>query len=66
MYLDKDVYLPPMSWLDVTNEVSLIPNAVETLDPTRARDYYDERYDEYKDSLRRNNILMVSAFALVD
>ena len=64
--LDKDVYLPPMSWLDVTNEVSLIPNAVETLDPTRARDYYDERYDEYKDSLRRNNILMVSAFALVD
>ena len=55
-----------MSWQDITNEVALIPNARNDLYPTTARKYYDEDYHEYKESIKKNGILMVSAFALVD
>ena len=54
-----------MTWMDVTNEIALIPNARSDLNPITAREYYDERYGEYRDSLKKNGILMISAFARV-
>lgn len=62
----KEVYLPETTWMDVTNEIALIPNARPDLNPVSARDYYDERYAEYRELLKKNGILMVSTFARVD
>lgn len=62
----KDVYLPYTLSSDVRSEVALISNTNPDLSPNVARRYYDMKYGEYLELLKKNNILAVSTFALVD
>ena len=47
-------------------EVSLISNTHPDFPPITSRAYYDTKYIDYIELFKKNNIKMISTFALVD